>query len=261
MRSPLVFVLALASPIAIAALTHCSSEGESRVLGPYDLTITPTSSPALAVATAQATLFESQVDIALPLVAKPTLTGAAVAPYPSPLWFTVDDLHVQLEYVISNIGDTSVTVELRVDPWNEFIRYRPGVVVTQNAVTVDPSPVDRLLIVPANSRISGRVAYDDFERAGYILAMLMNGVSQPYHALDPATVLQIDPIVKGSIPSQIAGITGFTLSLSSPAAISVELEATLELIDESAHLEPDGTASKNGPPSKIYTIMPAPAAP
>jgi hypothetical protein len=248
-RSPLVFVFALTSTFAVA---HCSSEGASRITGPYTLTITPSSTPALSNANAQ--FYDSQIQVPLPLVAKPSLTGAATKPYPAPLWFTIDDIHIQFEYVISNISTSATTVELKADPWNEFIRYVPGVVTSDEETAIDPSPVDRLIYVPAMSRVSGRIAYDDFERAGYQLAMLMNGATEPYHLLDPSTNIQTDA-QSVFIPSQIAGITGFTLSLiGQSAGDAVELEGTLELVDEGDHLEPDGTKSPNKPPSKTYTI-------
>jgi hypothetical protein len=252
--------LSLAAPIvasaSLLATTRCSSLGESRVVGPFTLALTPKSAPALSAG--QTKLFESQRSIALPLVERPTLSDAAkVAPYARALWFSADDLRAQLSYVITNTGDKDVTVELTVDLWNEFVRYVPAVHISEEQTSIDPSPVDRLIIVPAKGRAVGTVAYDDFEQAAYMLATLMNKPDEPYHVLDPHTHLATDPLTQGFVPTQIAGVTGFDLGIRTREEASIALEATVELVDQGQHLTKQGDASKNGPPGEKYTPPPA----
>src|SRR5437868_4906221 len=53
-------------------------------------------------------------------------TGEA-APYSRPPFHVAASSRITVRYTITNLDDKQHTVELLVDPWNEFVRYVPGV--------------------------------------------------------------------------------------------------------------------------------------
>lgn len=244
---------------ALALLTSCGHAEDTRTVGPYTLALTDTTKPALGDPGGQGAVYETQVAIALPLTDPPALEGAGSRPYPRPVWYTSNDLRVQLQYVITNFEDKEIVVELMVDGWNEFIRYSPTVSVDEEGnVNADRAMVDRIIIVPAKSRVTGTVSYDDFERAALSLATIMNGAANPFHVVEPHTNILSDPATAPFVPSVIDGITGFDLSLRSSTAVKVAVEATVELIDHGDHLVANGAPFTARPPRRYHPVLPKP---
>lgn len=73
-----------------------------------------------------------------------------VPPHPLCLapFYTSADVHVEARFVLSNLGNTAVIVELLVDPWNEFVRYRPNITVGEDEVAIDFSGYDKFFAGP-----------------------------------------------------------------------------------------------------------------
>ena len=42
-------------------------------------------------------------------------------------WILADDVQTTIRFTITNLDDTSNTLELLVDPWNPYVKYKPGV--------------------------------------------------------------------------------------------------------------------------------------
>src|SRR5580704_11150407 len=89
------------------------------------------------------TLYEVQIPVELP-VRRPTpaerqaLGGQPKGTtYPHTPFLLASDESVEVHYVLSNVDTAQHAVWLLVDPWNEFVRYRPGVTVVDEDTT-DP---------------------------------------------------------------------------------------------------------------------------
>lgn len=236
--------------IATACGNTADQRTDSRV---FTLAMTDKTPPALSAGNGGG-VYEMQVPVAIPLIERPAqLPGTQVKPYPRVVWYTPSDLRVQVSYVLTNAGDQDLDVEILLDGWNEFIRYTPMVSVDEEGnVNADLSTLDRRVYIHGHERLTGTFSFDDMERVAYDLATIMNGAPNPFHVVESHTKLLDDLSTKPYVPSVIDGITGFDLSVRTMQPANLELEATLEMIDQGGFLVPDGTPSKAGPPSTRY---------
>lgn len=253
---------ALLCAVAVALVSACGSDPrDARTFGPYVAAI-KSDTPAAIAGEDAAAVIQVRRSVALPLKARPPGLQRT-APYPGGVWFTPSELRVQLNYVITNLEDKEIQVELLVDGWNEFRAYAPQMrVVEEEGVEADRSCVQRPLIIPAKGRVTGTVSYDDFERMATALAIIMNNAPNPFHVLDPTVDLYSSPLAKPFIPSVISGISGFDLSLRSRAgAVRVAVEGTVDIIDLGELLMEEGNegSSPNRRPQELIPVIAAPA--
>ncbi len=249
----------LLGALAVAAVAACAGGAkDARTFGPYVVAI-KADTPA-AFASDEAQVFQVRRSIPLPLKERPP-SLPATPPYPGGVWFTPEQLRVQLSYVITNLEDKPVQVELLVDGWNEFRAYTPQLQVVDDELVADRSCVQRLLILPPKSRTEGRVSFDDFERMAIALAAMMNKAPNPFHLLDPSVDLDQSPLAKPFVPKVISGITGFDLSLRSTQAARIAVEATVELVDLAEVVMEEGNegSSPNRRPRALIPEIAAPA--
>ncbi|MBK7401488.1 MAG: hypothetical protein IPJ34_35850 [Myxococcales bacterium] len=236
-----------ATCVVAPSVVGCSTPTERRTQPTAVLAVTETTAPA--VTTDDSVTYQVTRPIAVPLTARPSsdLLGPRVKPYARGLWFTPADLRLQLSYVISNLADADVLVELMLDTWNEFVYYAPTVTISEEeGLAADRSTIDRLIRVPAKSRVVGSVSFDDFERAAMALAIMIDPLRpNDFHLVDPQTNLKESPLAKPFLPTAIDGITGFDLSMRINGKAKVVLEATLELEDRTGNLLVTGPDSES----------------
>ncbi len=261
--------------LMFGVLSCSSANKDNRTFGPYTLAISETTKPALATPGGGAPLvdpadppagidgiYQVQTSVIVPLIDRPAIEGAAVKPYPRPIWYTSADLRLQLTYVITNLEDKPRSIELLVDGWNEFIRYTPLVTIDDEGnVNADRSMVDRRILLPAKGRVVGTVSFDDFERMALELGIIMNGAPNPFHVVEPHTEIFTDIQTKPFIPTVTAGLTGFDLNVRSLGPAKLALEATLEVDDRKSLLVAEGETSGARPPGKRYNPVVATPAP
>ena len=217
---------------------------------PVDLGMTSTIAPYYN--DGNLTLYQVNMPIPLP-VRRPTADesqglGPAPSgtPYPHAPFLTAGDESLEVHYVISNLDTAPHTVSLLIDPWNEFVRWSPGVTVVSDDETVPNFGYDLSFWVDALSRVEGDMTQDDTQEIAIKLAAVENVLSQQQtvatSAMDngspDATTLVNhifdaqnwsntgDPLFDPWIPPVIAGLTGFDLGLRTvdgPANIAVEI--------------------------------------
>ena len=258
---PHVLSLALASGCVLAA---CES-GNAQEAPPTVLGMTNTMAPFYQ--DEELTLYEAQIPVPLP-VRKPTaqdLMGlGSMAPYPRAPYLLDTDESVEIEYTISNLDNQEHNVELLLDPWNEFVRYRPGVtVVSDDETTPNLSGYDNIFPIPAMGRLTGTLTSDDTQEMAIDLATCMNILSAP---VDPTDMDQAtnesalcnrafniqnrsndgDPLLTPLIPKVIAGLTGFDLGIRTMEPANVAVEISINIIDNNGNriLAPGFTASQ-----------------
>lgn len=232
----------LAVPGLGGLLAGCSSATDRRTQSTAVIAITETTAPA--VTTEEDAIYQVTRPMPVPLTPRPpsNVLGAAIKPFPRGLWYTTADLRVQCTYVISNLTNAQLRAEILFDVWNEFLYYAPTVTVSEeDGLQADRSSIDRLVDVPARSRLVASVSFDDFERAAVALA-IMQDPARPndFHLVEPSTNLFQSALAKPYLPSVIPGIAGFDLSLRVAGAVGappkVVVEATLELEDRTGNL-------------------------
>jgi hypothetical protein len=212
---------------------------------------------AASYSDAQLTIFTVQVPVKLPMRA-PTdaerqALGPKVDPYPRAPFLLNDDVRIEVRFTLSNLDDKQHSIELLLDPWNEFVRYRGGVTVVNDEVTTpNLSGYDKFYVLPPKGRVVGTLTTDDMHDLAIKLATVeniilkapppdpMNPMSGPTGLINRVFNIQNrtntgDPLFTPYIPTVIAGMTGFDLGLRSYEPANVAVEITVDVTDVNGH--------------------------
>jgi hypothetical protein len=162
-----------------------------------------------------------------------------------------------------------------IDPWNEFVRYSPGIVVGNEGATPNFSGIDRFFILPPLGRIEGIFTPDDIVELATDLGTAMKLDKQPQGPMSafagPALFnrafnvqnrsSQFDPLLAPFIPKVVAGIVGFDLGLrtSEPAKIAIEVVLDVEDLNGDRVIPVGDDTRRVGRPGKAL-VPPAPPA-
>lgn len=257
MQRPLLVALALTGLGTIA----CSNDETQRTLPSIQLAMNPSVAPIYD--DEELTLYEVRREVQLPILAPSAEEQAELdaAPAPPPFqrkpWITLDDVRVQLTWTLTNLDDSPHTVEVLIDPWNEFGRYFPGLMVVDaddGEFLPNLSGIDNLYILEgksqgAASRRHGTYTFDDLDELATDFATVMNLIASPPPALDGgeeegnaalvyanhAFAVQNhstrDPLVDPWVPGVIPGLVGFDLALRTEEPATVAIEVIVEVVD------------------------------
>src|SRR5262249_8813106 len=78
-----------------------------------------------------------------------------VDPYPDAPFQVASDTRTTVRFTLTNLDDKQHAVELLIDPWNEFVRYEPGLATVDDKVLPNFSGIQRIFILPPKSRTEG----------------------------------------------------------------------------------------------------------
>jgi hypothetical protein len=283
-------ITAFASLVALGFAAACSNSGDDQVTKPVSVGMTSTIAPYYA--DGQITLYQAQTPVALP-VRKPTSADALGAapkgtPYPHAPFLTAQDESVEVHYVLSNVDKVSHNVWLLIDPWNEFVRWKPGVTVVSDEETIPNNGYDKQFVLPAMSRVEGTITSDDIQEIATKLAAVETFLASPQgmppaadamatdNSLDPTQVCNNifdyqnrsnssppDLFYTPWIPPVVAGLTGFDLGVrmevdeddSGGGAGNVAVEITMDVQDLSGDrfVPQDTTEPEMGMPSQTLS--------
>jgi hypothetical protein len=269
---PLLF-LGLLSLVAAA----CDNNSSNQVTSPIALGMTSTMMAYYK--SEQLTLYEAQRPVPLPVRQPssaeinslgPAPTGT---PYSRAPWLTADDESIEVRYTLSNIDSQDHTLWLLVDPWNEFVRWVPGVTVVNDEVAAPNYGYDLAFYVPAMSRVEGTLTTDDMHEIAIKLASTMQllnsaqakaaaqadaGTMNDFNATGIANNIFNpqnrsnggDPLYTPWIPQVIAGLTGFDLGIRTlePANVAVEITIDVQDVRGNHFVASDSTQAQLGPP-------------
>jgi len=253
-----------------------SSTDASGVIPPVVVAMSSTAAPYYE--SQELTIYWEQTPVSLP-VKTGTGTEANVQPYPSAPYLLASDYLLQVNYTVTNLDNTSHDVWLTMNPWNQFVRYYPGVTVVSDDETEPNLPgMERPFVLPALARVQGTFTSDDMNDLATKLDIAMNIIVKPLPMNAPYSQGELlnhdfnvqyrtndgDPLMTPFIPSVIAGLTGFDLGIQTYEQMNVAVEVTLELIDNSAGPSaPDGkfiTPAPTTPAPPPGTILKIPGA-
>ena len=261
----------------VSALAACANEGDTQVIPPVVLGMTETTAPAYD--DGQMQIYESYLPVPLPL-RRPTdeeRPKGDADPYPRPPFHLASDTRITARFTLSNLEDKPHTVEMLIDPWNEFVRYSPGIVVSDEAATPNFSGIDRFFIIPPLGRIEGIITPDDIVELATDLGTAMTLDKRP-QAPDsdfagPALFnrafniqnrsSQPDPLLAPYVPKVIAGIVGFDLGLRTYEPAKIAIEVVLDVEDNNGdRVIPAGDDTRRvGRPGTALVPPAAPAMP
>lgn len=252
----------LALFVAVSALVigGCASDDGTQVIPPVVLAMTDTAAPTYD--DGETKIYETYTQVALPL-RKPSadeIPKGKVDPYPHAPFHLASDTRITARFTLSNLDNVQHTIELLLNPWNEFVHYNPGVVVGDEATTPNFSGIDRFFILPPLGRVEGIITPDDMKEMATDLATAMKLAETPPDPMSqfggPALYnrafnqqnrsTQFDPVLAPYIPAVIANVVGFDLGLRSyNDAPKVAVEVVLDVEDDQGdRVIPDGDDTK-----------------
>jgi hypothetical protein len=249
----------------------CNGGDDNQTLSPVALAMTAQTAPTYD--DGETRIYQVQIAVPLP-VREPndqergTLRSENVAPYGRAPFLRSADERVEIRYVLSNLDDQPRTVELLIDPWNEFVRYRPGVQAGgEEAIPNFSGWQDHVVLAPKARKI-GVITSDDTLELAIDLATVQNILANPPGDPDanvPGLVNRAfnrqnrsnlpDALVGPYIPQVIAGITGFDLGLRTSAPANVAVEIVVDVIDvHGERMVPLARIDEAmGPPGRVLT--------
>jgi len=249
----------------------CGSQEQARNLPPEVVGISPEVLPIFDDDESQ--LYEVKRGLQFPLLAPSAaqadaLNREVVEPYGRKPWITNEDVKVQLTWTLSNLGEQQRTVELLIDPWNEFGRYYPGMTLTDaedQTFEQNFSGIDRLYVLEgkgsgAASRRHGTFTFADMNEMAIDFATVQNMIKFPppppngapvdpdmmvdslptyvNHAFNFINHSYDDVLIAPHIPVVIAGLTGIDFGFrlteaagADPEQRKVALEIQIEVVD------------------------------
>jgi len=269
-----VATVALLGALVLAA---CSRGGDQAIL-PVVLAIDSNVAPLYE--DDQTAIYQVTTPVELPL-RQPTAEEAAAlgpqAPYPRAPFQLSTDTRITVRFTLSNLDDEQRTVELLVDPWNEFVRYRPGLSAgEEDSMTPNVSGIDRWFVIPPKSRIEGILPPDDFLELATDLGTAMNINARPAAAdgafagpglFNRAFNLQNrssepDLLLDQYRPQSSAGIVGFDLGLRTSGRANIAVELVIDVEDiQGDRVIPVDNPDNLQPIGVPGTILQPPAAP
>jgi hypothetical protein len=255
----------------LGAMACESSTDGTGVAPPVVLGMTSTVAPYYS--SAELTIYWVQTPVSLP-VRSGTGKETNVSPYPSAPYLLASDYTLQVNYTLTNLDNTSHNVWLTMDPWNQFVRYYPGITVVSDDETEPNLPgMSRPFVLEPMSRTEGSFTTDDMNDLATKLDIAMAIMSKPLPmdaTYNQATLLNHDfnvdyrtndgdPLMAPYIPKVIAGLTGFDLGLQSYDQMNVAVEVTLQLIDTSTEtpdplISPGDPGTPVGPPGELLKV-------
>lgn len=231
--------------LAATVLAACSRGGDQAIL-PVVLGIDENVAPLYE--DDQTSIYQVTTPVELPL-RQPTAEEAAAlgaqAPYPRAPFQLSGDTRITVRFTLTNLDDEQRTVELLVDPWNEFVRYRPGLSAgEEDSMTPNVSGIDRWFVIPPKSRIEGILPPDDFLELATDLGIAMNIAAQPvaegdfagpglynrtFHQQNRSS--EPDLLLDRYRPASSAGIVGFDLGLRTGTRAKIAVELVIDVED------------------------------
>ncbi len=289
-----LFALLAGTCIGVGACSNGNNPGD-QVTSPIDLGMTDKMTPYYQ--DENITIQEVQLPVQLP-VRKPIAVDfkdlsplPEGTPYPRAPFLTAGRRASRCTTPSRTSTRQQHAVWLLVDPWNEFVRWNPGVTVVSDEETEPNWGYDLTFLVPGQSRVEGTLTSDDMQEIAIKLASVENllaspqaiaaeavdagndaaddpnATSQYMMGFDPAgTANNImnpqnrsnggDPLYTPWVPPVIAGLTGFDLGLRTyePANIAVEITIEIKDVDGNRFVAYGSSAPQLGVPPKTLTI-------
>lgn len=258
-----VVVTCLLASVGLA-LAGCSGTSEEKTLPSVQVAMDKTIAPVYDDDEMQ--LYEVRLGVQLPILApsaaeRAKLDGEMMSPYGTAPWVRLEDVRLQLSWTLTNLDEEQHTVEVLVDPWNEYAKYFPGLQLVdaeEGAYIPNLSGIDYLYAVEGSgsgegSRRHGTYTFDDLDEMARDFATTMNLIENPpapmdgqdpdtdqtpmyvNHAFAFQNHSERDLLVKDWVPPVIPALTGFDIALRTFEPAKVAIEVVAEVVDQGSH--------------------------
>jgi hypothetical protein len=266
----------------------CEEEEKTRILDPVQVAMDENVPPLYE--DDEMTLYEVKAPVQFPIIAPSDemmadLQNTMTEPYGRAPWITLDDVRVQLSWTLTNLDNEEHTVQVLIDPWNEFGRYYPGLTLVdaeEGEFFPNLSGIDRRFVLAGankgkSSRRQGVFTYEDMDELardfGTVMALMDNPpTSMPgggmleegetalptyvNHAFEEQNHSERDPLITPWIPRVVAGLTGIDMDLRTTEPARIALEVVVEITDQGTNkVRKEGEEDALLPPTQeIITI-------
>jgi len=235
--------------LAVALLgTGCLEQEEyTGDTGFYAFAMTDAIAPIAEGEEASVYLIESRVEIPLRPPNEDEMAELAMMAAPPPFgsypWVVLDDLHIEVDVVITNLTAERRDIAFTIDGFNEFHEYVPGLTVSPDGEEVVPnfSQWERTFGLEPGEQYSVTIFERDMDEIAMDLATVVNGAPNSNEIVHFSNQTGIDPRAEPYIPEVIPGLTGFRMGIRTGAAANVVAEVSLRVRDVNDKLSNDAT--------------------
>jgi len=265
------YAICLGFATSVGVLACEGSTSATGEISPVVLSMSSTAAPYYS--DPNLTIYWEQTPVSLP-VRKGTGTEKNVTPYPASPYLLTSDYELQVNYTVSNLDNTENSVWVTMNPWNQFVRYYPGVTIVSDDETEPNWPgTERPTVLPPLARVQGTFTTDDMTDLATKLDIAMDIMTHNFSATDmnpldnqallinhdfdtQYRVTDGDPLMTPYIPSVLAGMTGFDLGIESYNPMNVALEIEIQITDNSSGklIAPGETGTPVGPPPVLLKV-------
>ncbi len=261
-----VLVLSMTGAVATTA---CESANEAQVTPPIVLAIGATEQPVYDDGTL--IIYSSRLPVPLP-VKQPTGKQLSAlqpdaAPYTHSPYLLTSDETVEVDYTVTNLDNVAHAVWMLLEPWNEFVQYRPST-VDEPALAGFARPI----VLAPLGRVQGNITPPQMSTVAVRLDTAMRITSATFgpdagfgektllaRDFDPQVIPgPTDPLLAKFVPTVVAGLTGFDLALEAFSPMNVAIEVTITVIDASGQgkiLPPGTTRGVLGAPPTLLQVQ------
>jgi hypothetical protein len=156
-------------------------------------------------------------------------------PFPRLPWVERGDYELKVDWMVRNLEDRPVIVEVVLNGFNEFDEYVPGFTVDNDDIIPDFAQYERRLALDPLETRHGTVREEHLDEAAVDLATVVNGIENANLVMSPRSQSSLDPRVQPYIPPVIPALTGLRIGLRATTdggpAPRLVLEATLRVRD------------------------------
>ena len=241
---------------AALGLTACVTNATPEVLPPIVMGLAPTT-PASYDDGARP-VYHVTSEVVLPYKAAAssdrvvTVREWELSPYPRKPEHRATETRVTLKFTLSNLDALPRQVDVLIDPWNEFVRYRPGLRLRADRINPGVSGYQRTFDLPPLGRISGEISPEDVVEMAVDLTTAMTihrfspssreGLSQAElfdrtFSLGSRSTSPKPELARWVPPlrSRTAAMIGFDVGLRSTEPVAVGLELNVDIEDPEAN--------------------------
>jgi hypothetical protein len=263
--SKLKYAICLGFATAGASICVAGCESSTNATGELPPTVVSMSANAAPYySDDELTIYWEETPVSLPVKKGTGLPANAGSPYPASPYLLTSDYTLQVNYTVTNLDNVENAVWVTMNPWNQFVRYYPGVTIVSDDETEPNLPgTERAVVIPPKGRVQGTFTTDDMTNLAVKLDIAMDIMTAKIGAMatyDQATLVQHDfddqfrindddPLMKPYFPKVDAGMTGFDLGILAynPGDVALEIQIILTDMSESSQY-PEGKFIAPGQP-------------
>lgn len=168
--------------------------------------------------------------------------GDVTIPFARLPWVERHDYELELDYVLINLDDSSSSVDLVVNGFNEFHEYFPGVIFDDDEIIPEFAQWERFIVLEPLERRFGTIREEEFDEIAVDLATVVNGVTNPNQTVHPDNHSSTDRRSQDFIPEVIPALTGVRVGLRATGTSNVVIEITVRVRDVSSRIVSPGNA-------------------